>query len=139
MRARSSLSEQQREQLVECFEQGMGCKQLPIPSGSPDTPCRVSTVGLCCVAGYVPWRNRQSSSTRSRSKRKLSSVTLLARQRWIGRFAGATDSPESTDRDINQDSLPRWFELFGNSEQLAGGASFIPTRRAGQRYCFRKV
>ncbi len=26
MRARSSLSEYQREQLVECFEQGMGCK-----------------------------------------------------------------------------------------------------------------
>ncbi|MCG7267085.1 helix-turn-helix domain-containing protein, partial [Corynebacterium sp. ACRQJ] len=25
MRARSSLSEHQREQLVECFEQGMGC------------------------------------------------------------------------------------------------------------------
>lgn len=31
---------------------------------------------------------------------------------------------ESTDRGINQESLPRWVELFGISEQFTGGAFF---------------
>ena len=50
---------------------------------SPNTLCAGSIVGLCCMAGYVLWRNRLSSSIRLRSRRKLSNATLLARQRWI--------------------------------------------------------
>lgn len=61
MRARSSLSESQREQLVDLFEQGLSYRAAAHRLGVGLYPVKDLSVVSSCMADYVLWRNQLSS------------------------------------------------------------------------------
>lgn len=74
MRARSSLSAGQREELVALSSRVIVIGLQLIMLVLVFTQSVLCFVGSCSMASYVLWKSLQSSSTLSKSKRKLSNA-----------------------------------------------------------------